>query len=73
MPSSGQYNPCDPIKYKYNANKIASIKTETKRNNKIEKTNAVDYGDTIKAYNYAYGTKVVFSPGKEKKISFAEH
>ena len=53
-PSCQQYTAIDPVKYKEKSHKIALEKTTTKRTDKIEATDAKDFGEPVKAYKYAY-------------------
>ena len=39
---------------------------------KVEKKSSPEFGDPVKAFSFCYDNYPSFSPGKEKKISFAE-
>jgi hypothetical protein len=60
-------------KFKARRNTIALDKQNLHRTDKIKQTNEVPYGDPLASFAYAYNLKNhTYSPGKEKKISFAE-
>lgn len=72
-PAPDKYNTLDiSLNLKYVKHKIVLDKANTHRMDKIVKKNCPDFGDPVKSLKYAYDHSPSFSPGKEKKISFAE-
>jgi hypothetical protein len=72
LPAPSHYNAVPLHKYKVAKKKVYIEEGSTGRTEPIVKDNPVDYGETIKAYKFAYEkNNYSFSPPKAKRVSIA--
>ena len=72
IPSPDKYKTVNLERFKVRKNSFGLDKSETHRCDKIQTIVTPSYGEIEKAYSYAYETKLSPTPGKARKISFAE-